>query len=64
MPIFYYQYYFPDAIQNGITLEHLVHSNEYSGTYSPQNGHGVLVSYISSFNGLLAIVSIYFLNFS
>ena len=51
-------------MQNGMLLEHLLQSNWNSGTYSPQNGHGVFVSTISSLTGLRAIFSIYFLYFS
>lgn len=56
--------YFADAIQNGRLLEHLGQSKLNSETNSPQNGHGVFLSGISSFTGFLAIFSIFVLNLS
>lgn len=64
--------YLADAIQNGILLEHLGQSNVNSDTnsylllciFTPQNGHGVFLSGISSFTGFLAIFSIFVLNLS
>lgn len=64
MSKYYIFIYLADAIQNGRLLEHLGQSKLNSETNSPQNGHGVFLSGISSFIGFLAMFSIFDLNLS